>query len=319
MGDPQLTLAEAGKVLQARKAEIARAVEERIYRELKSYSASQLLPAQESHDTVIDIVDFVTENLGSEDNRALDKSVLSSVIHFEEGIAARRVRYRISMVDLLHGVQILREEIWKVLKSSVGSKDVDFFMLERRVNALIDHIFVGISDAYLKSQEEIIAHHISALEKWEEVVKSASSIELKIPCRSEYVAIVRLQAEAIARRVGFTEEEIHDIVYAVGEAADNAIEHGFSDKGVDIHYLLTQDEMRVEITDFGGGFDPRGRGEECPDLFAERGRGIFMMKSLADDVQISSSNLGTHLLLVKKRNQPELAATGASADSHASL
>lgn len=294
-------LRRAAETLRGCKSDIASAVEARIYADLKSYNQGAL-PADESHGTVVNMIDFVVENLSSDGRRFLDKALLTDVISFEEGIAARRVRYRISMIDLLHGVQILRDEIWKALREEFASNgNGDFFVLERRINALLDHFLVGISDAYLKSQEDITAHHIAALEKWEEVVKSASSIELKIPCCSEYVAIARLQAEAIARRVGYTEEQIHDVVYAVGEAADNAIEHGISARGVDLHYTLTAEELRVEISDFGGGFDPAGRGEAPPDLFEEHGRGIFMMKALMDDVRITSSNLGTRVELAKRR------------------
>jgi serine/threonine-protein kinase RsbW len=112
---------------------------------------------------------------------------------------------------------------------------------------------------------------------------------------------VRLQAEAIARRVGFNDDEVHDIVYSVGEACDNAIEHGLSDNGVDVHYMLTNDEFRVEITDFGKGFDPAGRGEEPPDVFDERGRGIFMMKHMMDEVSFGSTARGTRVVLTKRR------------------
>ncbi len=296
-------LVQAARVLEARKASIASAVSEQIFRELQSYSVGGL-PPEESRDTVLHIIDFVIENLSRENGTGgVDRTLLPNVVSFEEGIAARRVRYRISMIDLLHGVRILREQLWKALREEFGGRDsgLDFFVLERRVNALLDHFFVGISDSYLKSQEEIMGHHIDALEKWEEVVKSASDIKLKIPCRGEYVAIVRLQAEAIARRIGFTEEEVHDIVYAVGEAGDNAIEHGVSERGVEVHYQLTADEMRVDIADFGPGFDPAGRGEEPPDPFDERGRGIFMMKALMDEAHFVSSEGGTRVLLVKRR------------------
>jgi len=141
-----------------------------------------------------------------------------------------------------------------------------------------------------------------ALDKWEEVVKSASEIRLKIPCSTEFAAIVRVQAEAIARRVEFSEEEVYDIVTAVGEVCDNSIEHGVSDQGMDVEYTMTENEFRVEVRDYGPGFDPAGKGELPPDMFSEDGRGIFLMRNLMDKVEIESQiGRGTKIVMTKAR------------------
>lgn len=178
------------------------------------------------------------------------------------------------------------------------------FILEKRVNSIFDSFFLGLSTSYRHSQTQMFNEQESALVKWEEVVKSASHIHLKIPCSEEYIKIVRLQAEAIARRVEFSEDEIFDIITAVGEACDNCIEHGVSDKGVDVQYHLTPAELRVEVQDFGPGFNPEGKGLEPPDLMDEDGRGLFLMNQLMDFVSIESQiGHGTRIVVAKFRKK----------------
>ncbi|MBI3929480.1 MAG: ATP-binding protein [Armatimonadetes bacterium] len=278
------------------------------YSQLDSYKSEQM-PREESVGTVLKLADFLTQNLlsvGHSDASRAAKSLHDEMVQFEEGIAARRVRVAIEFEDLLRGLQFMRREVWRILQRELSGADGlssrEVFELQERINAVFDEFFIGLSSSYLKSQTELIANHESALKKWEEVVKSASQIRLKLPCREEFAAVVRLQAEAIARRVAFSEEEIYDIITAVGEVCDNAIEHGKSEMGIDVQYLMTRTEFKVEVQDYGSGFDPTGRGMEPPDVFSERGRGIFLMKHLMDRVEIDSQEgRGTRVLMAKKR------------------
>lgn len=266
------------------------------------------MPREESVATVRRLTDFLVQSLSSTATGEASHeggSVLQETVTFEEGIAARRVKMAIEFEDLIRGLQFMRREVWNRLArlcDRFTSEEV--FRLESHVNEIFDGFYLGLSSRYRKSQSEMMREHVVALEKWEEVVKSASQIRLKIPCEAQFAAIVRLQAEAIARRVAFNEEEIYDIIMAVGEVCDNAIEHGVSEMGVDVQYLMTPSEFRVEVQDYGQGFDPEGRGLEPPDLFSESGRGIFLMKNLMDRVEIDSqSGRGTRIVLAKARPQ----------------
>ncbi len=198
----------------------------------------------------------------------------------------------------------MREEIWgRIREEAVCCDSVsEFFILERILNTLFDDFIVEITEKFLAIRDELISCQSNSLKMWEEVVKSTSHLDLKIPCRGEFVVIARTQAEAIARRLNFDNEAVDDLVLAIGEVCDNAIEHGYSEKGVNIHYTITNEELVVEIIDYGKGFNPEGKGEEIPDLMSERGRGIFITKQLADDVTIQSKpGEGTKVTIRKKR------------------
>lgn len=265
------------------------------------------MPREESRKTVERLLVFLINHL-REDNATGSAEAgrwHSDLVSFEEGIAARRVKMHIEFSDLMQGLHFLGAEAWKELSRELPRPLAvdDLFALERRLNGLIDVFFVELSTAYVKSARAVIDAQEQALQKWEEVVRSASEIRLKIPCENEFAAIVRLQAEAIARRAGFSDEEIYDIMTAVGEVCDNAIEHGGSEGGIDVTYRFAPTEISVEVQDYGRGFDPTGRGEEVPDLFSERGRGIFLMKNLMDRVEIDSRpGHGTRILLAKSRD-----------------
>lgn len=301
-----LLLIEAADWLEQERDNLVKTVSRKIYNIIKSYRSSNM-PAEESIKTMEITLGYIIDFLRSREfSLNLDNGLVNSgLIKFEEGIAYRRVVYEIKLVDLLRGIKIFRDELWSMLAKKMGSRmvsSVDFLKLEKRINSLINYVIISVSNSYIDAISEFIQSQETALKRWEEVVKSASNIELKVPCRNEFAVIVRMQAEAIARRARFDEEEIQDIKTAVGEACDNAIEHGVSEKGVDVHYHLSLEELTIEITDYGPGFEPSGRGDEPPDPFAERGRGIFLMKYLMDRAEIySKPGEGTMTVLSKKR------------------
>ncbi len=298
----------AAQILRRSESDLSERVSARCFEELASYRTQQM-PREESVGTVERLSRLIVSRLEQDqDPTALEASVLefhSELVSLEQGIAARRVQMAIEFDDLLHGITIMRSELWSLLDRELSEEVTPpgaLWELGRLINDVFDEFLVGLTGAYQRSQRELLAHHESVLAKWEEVVRSASQIRLKVPCLEEYAATVRLQAEAIARRVLFGEEDIYDIITAVGEVCDNAIEHGRSDLGIDVAYLMTPGEFRVEVQDYGPGFDPAGRGEEPPDVFAESGRGIFLMKNLMDRVEIDSQiGRGTRIVMAKNR------------------
>ncbi|MBI2251561.1 MAG: ATP-binding protein [Armatimonadetes bacterium] len=285
---------------------IADKVSNRIYQEIYSYHQGSM-PKEESKEANRAFLDFIKEKLKIQSTSfSKEEFLFKDLVNFEEGIAARRLKYKIDLIDLLKGINILRTALWENLKNKFKDEFCrvkDFFDLEERINYLFCKFIIGVSEVYLKSQKEVLEYNEAAFKKWEEVVKSAHNIELNIPCREEFAAIARLQAEAIARRLRYDEEEVQDIKIAVGEACDNAIEHGFSRKGIDVHYHLSLDYLTIEVRDYGSGFNPEGKGELPADLLSERGRGLFLMKELMNSAETKSKlGEGTLITLTKKRH-----------------
>lgn len=126
-------------------------------------------------------------------------------------------------------------------------------------------------------------------------------ITLKLPSKAEYVSIARLAASVLSNTVGFDVDEIDDIKVAVGEACNNAVLHGNSEDDVyDINFQISDKKIQIEVRDNGIGFD-EDKYEE-PDLnnLKGNGLGIYIMKSLMDEVDIiPNKDKGTVLKLVK--------------------
>jgi len=128
----------------------------------------------------------------------------------------------------------------------------------------------------------------------------SDNISISIPTKSEYVSVVRLTASVLANNIGFDIEEIEDIKVAVGEACNNAVLHGKCNDTYDINFIVSEDCFQIEVTDCGNGF--KMDEYKAPDLEnpKESGLGLFIMKSLMDDVEIKSSNgKGTYIKLIK--------------------
>lgn len=98
-----------------------------------------------------------------------------------------------------------------------------------------------------------------------------------------------------------SQDEVFDMTLASGEALGNAVDHTCGG-GVLVTVAAYPDRVVVDVADCGEGFSP----EDCPDCpevdpTAERGRGIRLMRLLADSVTIErkSAGEGTVVRLVK--------------------
>ena len=128
------------------------------------------------------------------------------------------------------------------------------------------------------------------------------AVELEIPARPEYIALVRLVVSSLAsgRRV-LADERVDDLKLAVSEACTNAIEaHGALDvdERVRVRCLEDEDRFEVSIDDRGEGFDPSALPEHPPvtdpeRLNFERGLGIPLIRTLVDEVAFDSGGDGT--------------------------
>ena len=120
----------------------------------------------------------------------------------------------------------------------------------------------------------------------------------------ESVELVEAAADEMAVEAGLDEDQRFHIAMAVREATINAVLHGNEyDPARQIQVTLedTGEDLKISIADEGRGFDP----EKVPDpLKAENilrgtGRGIFLIRSLMDEVHFRQLHPGTELTLVK--------------------
>ena len=120
----------------------------------------------------------------------------------------------------------------------------------------------------------------------------------------ESVGEVEATAEKYASEAGLDEDERFRVAMAVREAAVNAVLHGNDyDPGKQITASFENNgkSLVITIADEGKGLDP----ETIPDptkpenLLRGTGRGIFLIRSLMDEVHFRQLHPGTELTLVK--------------------
>ncbi|HEX8806640.1 MAG TPA: ATP-binding protein [Candidatus Aquilonibacter sp.] len=126
-------------------------------------------------------------------------------------------------------------------------------------------------------------------------------VDLRIPCKAEWVALARLSVAAVASRLNFSIDEIEDVKLAVAEACTNAIQHAHGSPYIEIRCEAVPGSLRLSIRDYGRGTHPehiRSR-----DLTDERsgGLGVFLIRSLMDEVEYDvQPDQGTLLVMVKR-------------------
>jgi serine/threonine-protein kinase RsbW len=114
----------------------------------------------------------------------------------------------------------------------------------------------------------------------------------------------RRRLEQLISALPLSEDGAFDIGLASGEAVGNAVDHTDAD-GVLVTVAVYDDRVVVDVADCGDGFLPSDCDAEC-DESSERGRGIKLMRLLADSVTITpkSTGVGTVVRLVKMFSSP---------------
>lgn len=136
-------------------------------------------------------------------------------------------------------------------------------------------------------------------------MKSRQFLKLTLPNDLSYVSIAQLCAKELAKKIGFSGDDLYNIELAVEEAANNVIQHAFdADESSTFEIIYEQIPLgiKINIKEQGIPFDPSQLPEFDPLTIGadqpSKGLGIFLMKEAMDEVTFH--NLGpegkeTHL------------------------
>lgn len=128
---------------------------------------------------------------------------------------------------------------------------------------------------------------------------------IKIPSDLNYLATVDEFVEGILRGYGADESIIADIAISVSELINNSVNHGNqadSEQPVEVTVNKKGDNVSISITDQGSGFDPGEIADPLAEenLLKNAGRGIFIVKSLMDSIDVETTAKGTIITITKK-------------------
>ena len=140
----------------------------------------------------------------------------------------------------------------------------------------------------------------------DEPKKTQKQVDLTIPMVPEMELAAGRTAEALAEFMDLEKEKIEEIKMALIEACINAFEHSRSkDERVFINFDIGDDDLTIQISDRGQGFDPERAREEVVNRRnrkeTRRGWGLKIMEELMDGVSIQSDPNGTTITMVKRR------------------
>jgi len=134
----------------------------------------------------------------------------------------------------------------------------------------------------------------------------ALKFKLAPPFGSLGLRSVRKTVSFLAGQWGFDEESRNGIALALSEALNNAREHvTVAENRIEITCYLGERSIKLIVEDFGNdssldlarAFDSR----DVPTTDSERGRGVFLMRSLMDEVTLKRKKEGGVAVVMLKR------------------
>lgn len=143
-----------------------------------------------------------------------------------------------------------------------------------------------------------------------------SSVRLDIRSSLDMVDLVQAVGDHVGRIAGLDEDALHWIGVAVRESVINAIRHGNqSDERKRVYVEFTSLDgdagpgVVIRVRDEGVGFDPASLPDcrEPDNLLKSSGRGIFLIRSFMDELELQRLPEGGMEVVMVKRAQPQQA------------
>ena len=137
-------------------------------------------------------------------------------------------------------------------------------------------------------------------------MKEGFSIVTEVVLPSDYQSLVDVEKIVgdVCDEFGVQEDAFGNVLIAVSEAVNNAIQHGNKNNPeakVEIKVANQDDTFCIQVKDQGPGFSY----QDLPDptapenLLKDSGRGVFLMKNLADEVEFQNTGSTVNLYFHK--------------------
>lgn len=129
-------------------------------------------------------------------------------------------------------------------------------------------------------------------------------VELKIPCKPEFVGVARLAILGVASRMQFSYDEVEDIRLAVGEACTTAVERavkaGKTDTSILIRSEILDKRLTIEVRDFVERISEVKTQARSPEDLDEQSLGALLMELLVDEFKVEPTPEGGTLVTMVK-------------------
>ena len=141
-------------------------------------------------------------------------------------------------------------------------------------------------------------------------MKKNPTVELKLPILKDMELVATHTSDVVAKHMNLSEEKSAEVSMALIEACINAFEHSETKEDVFIHFIISDENLKIKVIDKGVGFDSSSI--KLPNIEKKlgtqerkRGWGLMLIKELMDSVDFESDSTGTTLTMVKKKTDNE--------------
>ena len=113
------------------------------------------------------------------------------------------------------------------------------------------------------------------------------TVRLDLPREVGSVPAVRRLLRSTLAVLRVDRESGADLELAITEACANVIHHASGTAKFEVLLQVAEDHCAIDVRDDGIGFDPAA--VDSPGTETERGRGLFLIKALAENVRMHST------------------------------
>jgi anti-sigma regulatory factor (Ser/Thr protein kinase) len=146
-------------------------------------------------------------------------------------------------------------------------------------------------------------------------LEAEATLDLDLPAAHGATRTARHLVRSFARAGGVVGRELDNLLLVASELLSNAVDHGSDGAGarprgrsgprMRLSLAVVRGAWRLEVTDQGSG-DPEAlrallSAEEPPDLEDERGRGLFLIARMVDEVSVGRNPDGPGIRLRVRR------------------
>ncbi|XSG84317.1 MAG: ATP-binding protein [Methylohalobius sp. ZOD2] len=134
------------------------------------------------------------------------------------------------------------------------------------------------------------------------------NLDLVVPNQTRYLSLIGSIGEIISREdlelyQGDRDAMAYHLNLVLTEALANVIKHAHckdNTQTVRVEIHIDSKQLCIRVYDQGQGFDLKSLPETPPDALADEGRGLFLIRSLMDEVEYRRGEKG-NVLIMKKR------------------
>jgi serine/threonine-protein kinase RsbW len=124
---------------------------------------------------------------------------------------------------------------------------------------------------------------------------------VRLPVDASSVPFVRGLCRSALEYLDVDPEVVDEIALVLSEACANVVQHAGRLEDYEVRVDIDDVRCRISVFDEGGGFDPDAVAARPAGSLLEGGRGLMLMRALADTLHFERDPEGRHCVTFAKR------------------